>query len=182
MPDLSDLFELGLVVGIGFVSSLTTGLTVAFAFCRKLPTYQLLSSSFVMAFVTWSITSILIAPLFLLLRSFWNNQWGEMSESGLSLIAFMGIAGLLITIVGLLLWQVRDHGVRRWAVGGAVIPWGVVSLLGLIANVYFLKTDTFDRMVPEFFTACVAASMSIGIIVGSCAGGMIYHQTRYLRN
>ena len=103
MPDLSDLFELGLVVGIGFISSLTTGLMVAFAFCRKLPTYQLLSSSFVMAFVTWSITSILIAPLFLLLRSFWNNQWGEMSESGLSLIAFMGIAGLLITIVSLLL-------------------------------------------------------------------------------
>ena len=182
MPDLSDLFELGLVVGIGFVSSLATGLAVAFAFCRKLPTYQLLFSSFVMAVVTWAITSIFIAPLLFLLRDSWKNRWGEFSETGLSLAAFIGIAGLLITIVGLLLWQMRDRGIRRWAVSGAIIPWGVVSLLGLIANVYFLKTDTFDRMVPEFFTACVAASMSMGIIVGSCAGGMIYHQTRYLRN
>ncbi len=182
MPDLSDLFELGLVVGIGFVSSLATGLAVAFAFCRKLPTYQLLFSSFVMAVVTWAITSIFIAPLLILLRDSWVNRSGEISESGLSLMAFIGIAGLLTTIVGLLLWQMRDRGIRRWAVSGAIIPWGVVSLLGLIANLYFLKTDAFDQMVPEFFTACVAASMSMSIIVGSCAGGMIYHQTRYLRN
>ena len=186
MPDLSDLFELGFVVGIGFVSSLATGLTVASAFCRKLPTYRLLFSSFIVAVVTWAITSSLIAPLLLLLRDSWRNRWGEIyengSENGLALTGFMGIASLLLTIVCLLLWQMRDHGIKRWAVGGAVIPWGIVSLLGLIANVYFLKTDTFDRMVPEFFTACVAASMSMGIIVGSCAGGMIYHQTRYLRN
>ena len=182
MPDLSNLFELGLVVGIGFIASLATGLAVAFAFCRKLPTYQLLFSSFVVAIVTWAITSILIAPLLFLLRESWVNRWGEISEQGLTLTAFMVIASLLVTIVGLLLWQMRDRGIRRWAVGGAVIPWGIVSLLGLIANVYFLKTDAFDQMVPEFFTACVATSMSMGIIVGSCAGGMIYHQTRYLRN
>jgi hypothetical protein len=177
MPDITDLVELGGAIVMGFVSSLTTGWMVAYTFRHRLPTFQLLFASFLLSAGTWAVMSVITGTLLQMLF----NLYLELASGGLVFAGFLVITVMLIVIMLYLLWQMRHRGIRRWAISGALIPWAIVSTLAIGANVLFLTTDIFDRQVPDFFIACVHFSMAIGIIVGSCAGGMIYHQTRHLR-
>ncbi len=177
MPDITDLVELGGAIVMGFVSSLTTGWMVAYTFRHRLPTFQLLFASFLLSAGTWAVMSVITGALLQMLF----NLYVELSSGGLVLAGFVVISVILTAMVLYLLWQMRHRGIRRWAISGALIPWAIVSILAIVANVCFLTTDWFDGQVPEFFIACVHFSMAIGIIIGSCAGGMIYHQTRHLR-
>ncbi len=177
MPEITDLVELGGAIIMGFISSLATGWMVSYTFRHRLPTFQLLFASFLLAVVTWAVMSIVTGAMLQMLL----NLSVELSASGWVMLGFVGIAMVLLTIVLALLWQMRHRGVRRWAMVGALIPWVIISGLAIGANVLFLTMDWFDRQVPEFFLACVHFSMAIGMIVGACAGGMIYHQTRHLR-
>jgi hypothetical protein len=177
MPDITDLVELGGAIVMGFIASLTTGWMVAYTFRHRLPTFQLLFASFLLAAGTWAVISVITGALLQMLF----NLYVELSAGGWVWVGFLFIAMILGVTVLYLGWQMRHRGLRRWAMSGALIPWAIVSILAIGANVLFLTTDIFDRQVPDFFIACVHFSMAIGIIVGACAGGMIYHQTRHLR-
>jgi hypothetical protein len=177
MPEMTDLVELGGAIVMGFISSLATGWMVAYTFRHRLPTFQLLFASFLLAVGTWAVVSIVAGAMLQMLL----HLFVELSSGGWVMLGFGGMVGMLLAIVLALLWQMRHRGVRRWAMVGALIPWLIVSGLAIGANVLFLTMDWFDRQVPEFFLACVHFSMAIGMIVGACAGGMIYHQTRHLR-
>ncbi len=177
MPDITDLIELGGAIGMGLISSLATGWVVAYTFRHRLPTFQLLFASFLLAIGTWVVMSIVAGSMLQLMF----NLSTELSSGGWVVLGFSLLVILLVAIVLTLVWQMRHRGIRRWAMVGALIPWAMVSVLAIGANVVFLTTDVFDRQVPEFFMACVHFAMAIGIIVGACAGGMIHHQTRHLR-
>jgi predicted MFS family arabinose efflux permease len=88
----------------------------------------------------------------------------------------------MLAFLSLLVWRLRIKDGRRWATAGAIIPWAVVSSTSAGAFHWFTTTDTWNYQVPEYFWSCVFLSMAIGIILGSCAGGMIHHQTLHLRN
>lgn len=177
MSNLSELIQLLGAIGSGFVAAMTTGFTVAYTFTRKLPTYQLMLASFVVAAITWGITSLLmgsfLAGFFYVLLDWIGNP--------IAIFALGCLTGILFAIVGTLLIQLRDRGVRLWAVLGAGIPWGVISLLSSGAYFWFMNTDTWDRQLPEFFFSIIYFAMAIGIILGSCVGSTIYHQTRHWR-
>jgi hypothetical protein len=177
MPDITDLVELGQAIAMGLISSLTTGWVVAYTFRHRLPTFQLLFASFLLAIGTWAVMSIVAGSMLHVLV----NLSTELSSGGLVILGFCLMGMMILAIVLALVWQMRNRGIRRWAMVGALIPWAIVSVLAIGANVVFLTTDVFDQQVPEFFMACVHFAMAIGIIVGACAGGMIHHQTRHLR-
>ena len=169
---------IGAVV-MGLFAALSAGQVVGYALSRKLPTYQLLFSSFLLAIITWAISSILVGLALQLALYLWID-WSENSfgRSGLGLVL-----GLLGTMLILLIWRLRKSSDgRRWATAGSLIPWAIVAGVSAFSFHLFLTTDSWNYTVPEYFWSCVFLSMAIGIIVGSCAGGMIYHQTRHLRS
>ena len=163
---------------MGLFSALSAGQVVGYALSRKLPTYQLLLSSFILATITWAIASIVVGFALQLALYLWTD-WSEDSfgRSGLGVV--LGLLGMVLI---LLIWRLRKSDGRRWATAGSLIPWATVSGVSAFSYQWFLTTDTWNYTVPEHFWSCVFLSMAIGIIVGSCAGGMIYHQTRYLRS
>jgi hypothetical protein len=165
--------------GMGLFSSLTTGQIVGFAFSRKLPTFQLLFASFILAIGTWGTVSLLVGAVFWMGTYLWMSEW---SDSSFGWAALGLLLGVMLLFLSLLIWRLRIADGRRWATAGAVVPWAVVSATSAGAFHWFSTTDTLNYQVPEYFWGCVFMSMAIGIILGSCAGGMIHHQTKHLRS
>lgn len=165
--------------GMGLFASLTTGQIVAFAFSRRLPTFQILFASFILAIVTWAIVSLLAGSVFWMGSYLWTSEW---SDSTFGRSALGVLLGVMLMVLSLLIWRLRIRDGRRWATAGAVIPWAIVSATSAGAFNWFSTTDTLNYQVPEYFWGCVFMSMAIGIILGSCAGGMIHHQTKHLRS
>jgi hypothetical protein len=179
MVDLSRWMPWFETVGMGLFSSLTTGQIVGFAFSRRLPTFKLLFASFILAIVTWAIISLVVGSFFWMATYLCTSEWADTTfgRAGLGVLL-----GLMVCFLTLLIWRLRIADGRRWATAGAVIPWAVVSGTSAGSFHWFSTTDTLNYQVPEYFWGCVFMSMAIGIILGSCAGGMIHHQTKHLRS
>lgn len=164
--------------GMGLFASLATGQIVGFAFSKRLPAFQLLFAAFILAIVTWAIVSLLVGAIFWVATYLWNSEWSDttLGRAGLGIL----LGTMLIFFAGLV-WRLRINDGRRWASAGAILPWAIISVTSAGAFHWFSTTDTWNYQVPEYFWSCVFLSTAIGIILGSCAGGMIHHQTRHLR-
>jgi hypothetical protein len=167
--DLSHGSLVGAIV-IGGVASLATGFIVGNLLARPLPTYQLMVQSFFGSLLTWLITALLTGSLV----SLWLNTEAS--------IATPIAACCLGLIVGTILWLCRRRPERRWAVISALVPWGIVSIGSAIAYFYFqAQPDRGSEKIPALFWSCIFYSMALSTIFGACLGGLIFHQTRHLR-
>jgi hypothetical protein len=179
MTDLSNWMPWVGVTGMGLFASLTTGQVVGFAFSRKLPTFKLLSASFILAVMSWAIVSLQVGAVFWIGTYLWNSEWSDTTFGRAALGLLLGIQSFFLV---LLIWRLRIADGRRWSTAGATIPWAIASLTSAGSYHWFSTTDTLNYRVPEYFWTCAFFSMAIGIILGSCAGGMIHHQTKHLRS
>lgn len=169
--------ELWMMLVMGLLASLMTGVVVGFAVSQPLRTYQLMLVTFLSALTAWLSTALLTGGLMVV-----GLEWLTFQIMPLSGLA---VGGLLGSMTYIWIRSQRRRSAHRWAIVGSLAAWLFVAIASGLAYHHFKTIGApgdRDSVLPTGFWSCISYSMALSSIFGACSGGLIFHQTRHLRS